>query len=351
MNVNETEFAQSAQEIEAGLTTPDVSLIVGESDRRAKVQAVTYRSGLALVAVALLGGLWFTSLRPTEITTAGAPNEEQQVDDPTTTAAPTTTDAPTTPLVVEPSSGLTADMDTSNPGSLVTITSSNDIMGGWFSFELAGADGWEPVVAALQAREINGTPRFVPLGEDLSTEDIGLESPVTLQIPEQTEPGTYRICELGSSRCTNITVDDEPTNAIESPTQTFRESLYGLWSFQSGSEDYPDLVDVESIIEFMFVTDEIDTISLRTEECWGTLNHVTWVGNVATVGPKFFEQADVACNNGPKSKWTYGPFEEARFEVTLNGNSLTVTHYDRLGDYSWDATYEWHSDGPNSEDN
>lgn len=63
--------------------------------------------------------------------------------------------------------------------------------------------------------------------------------------------------------------------------------------------------------------------------------------------PNFVEQTDDACE-GLNSTWTDGPFEGAQFEIELNSEALTVSHYNRLGEHEWDADYQRHPNSPST---
>ena len=208
MDADELTFAQAANQLEQELTAPDVSLIVDEAGRRAERQTTAYRSivGIGVIGAIIVAAFWSTNLGQNQVDSAAA-QADQTMAAPVTTSPPESiTTTTTTSPVVQQASGLNADVDSPTPGAAFTITSTRNIIGGWFSFERADGDQWIPVVTALQAREINGTARSIPLGQDFDTDDIGLENPVTLEIPADTEPGTYRVCELGTNRCTTITV-------------------------------------------------------------------------------------------------------------------------------------------------
>lgn len=84
--------------------------------------------------------------------------------------------------------------------------SSTDTLGGWLRFDLWTGDAWEPAVNALQIREVNGTARTIPLGEDFSGDDIGFDSPVTVVVPAETIEGTYRVCDDRRARCATLVV-------------------------------------------------------------------------------------------------------------------------------------------------
>ena len=92
------------------------------------------------------------------------------------------------------------------PGSDVSIDSSGDVTGGWFSLEIWNGETWQPTVAALQIREVNGTPRTIELGENVDTDDVGFGGPVTVVIPANSAPGTYRVCALGQTACGIVVV-------------------------------------------------------------------------------------------------------------------------------------------------
>ena len=212
MNNDHTTFTNVANQLERTIALPDVSLVVTEAERRARVHAIVFRGVLGLSAVIIVTLVWSTAFRPSDgrasETVTASPSLNDVVDQgvPTTTAEPGPVST-TTQVQVQPA-GLTADLDSSQPGVRIRVSSERNTLGGWFSFERRDGDQWLPVVTALQAQEVNGTASFVPLGQDLDIDDLGLESPVTLEIPAGTEPGLYRICEYSTNRCTTITIND-----------------------------------------------------------------------------------------------------------------------------------------------
>ena len=107
----------------------------------------------------------------------------------------------------EVQSGLTLTAAVASAGDEVVIDGNGDL-GGWFTFDIWAGEGWEPVVGALQIKEVNGTARTIPLGENIDIDDIEFEGPITIVIPDNTVAGSYRVCVFGiGSLCGNLRIE------------------------------------------------------------------------------------------------------------------------------------------------
>lgn len=102
--------------------------------------------------------------------------------------------------------GLTLTPQVVSPGDEVAIEGEN--LGGWFELEISTTDGWQPTVAALVVEEVNGTAFTVPLGENVNTDSVGFEGPVTIVIPDDEAEGFHRVCLFGDfSRCGDLLIE------------------------------------------------------------------------------------------------------------------------------------------------
>ena len=143
--------------------------------------------------------------------------------------------------------------------------------------------------------------------------------------------------------------------SVEIDTEELRGRLYGRWRMQSASEQYPDLeFGNDSIIAFTEPNPNIErdidfsSVTLRTPGCGGFSRAVTWEGNVATIF-RPTEWASDACDETPITNWQAFGLVGASFEIELDGQTLTVTHYNSDGEYEWDAIYDRDPEQPGFE--
>lgn len=94
---------------------------------------------------------------------------------------------------------------TASAGDLISVDFP-DVAGGWFSFAMWTGTEWQPTVNALIVQENGGG--IVPLDEEVVLGDEGLIGPVTVAIPDDVAPGTYRLCAGAdfSAQCGTIEV-------------------------------------------------------------------------------------------------------------------------------------------------
>lgn len=69
MDTDEQTFAELANQLEETMSTPDVSLVTAEAERRAITQRLIYRSALVITVVALAAWVWTTVRTTTETAT------------------------------------------------------------------------------------------------------------------------------------------------------------------------------------------------------------------------------------------------------------------------------------------
>ncbi len=99
MNTGLRTFSEAAEQLEQSITTPDVSLVAAEAQRRKSQQRATYRGGLMVVVVALAVVAWSSAQSGIEIATGQPANSVGSAAvaelPPTMPAAeiPTTTDS------------------------------------------------------------------------------------------------------------------------------------------------------------------------------------------------------------------------------------------------------------------